>query len=110
LMATCTIPKGTCAVSGGILTVTTTAPSTSELHTIPWTWPLGIALLALASLPRRTRKTALCVAALAICGACGASTKSVPPATVAGTPQGSYNIEVAAAGSTATGSAGLTIQ
>lgn len=112
LTVSCAIPKGSCTLSGTILTVATTAPSTSASNN-RWLWPLGIALLALACLPRRTRKTALVVATLAICGACGSSAKSVsvtPPASVPGTPAGSYSVVVAATGSTATGSAGLTIQ
>lgn len=111
LTVSCAISKATCTLAGGILTVATMAGTSASNNR--WLWPLGIGLLALACLPRRRRRQALLVAALCATAACGASTKSVsviPPASVPGTPAGSYSVVVGANGSTATATAGLTVE
>jgi hypothetical protein len=117
ITATCSIPMGSCAVNGSTLTVTTTAPSASAVPSIRWLLLLGLCAAALFCIPRRRRKTALCVGALAVLAACGRAgsklaTATPPPTTTAGTPAGTYMVQLSAAsGSTkATATAQLVIQ
>jgi hypothetical protein len=117
ISATCSIPMGSCAMNGSTLIVTTTAPSTAAAPSIRWLLPLGLCAAALFCFPRRRRKTVLCVGALAILAACGGAgsklaTATPPPTTTAGTPAGTYAVQLSAAsGSTkATATAQLVIQ
>jgi hypothetical protein len=106
---------GSCAMNGSTLTVTTTAPSAATVHYVRWVLPLGLCGAALFCLPRRRRKTVLCVGTLAIlaaCGGTGSKLAAVPPTVTAGTPAGTYAVQLSAAsGSTkATATAQLVIQ
>ena len=117
ISATCAIPMGSCAMNGSTLTVTTTAPSASEVPSIRWLLPLGLCAAALFRVPRRRRRTVLCVGALAVLGACGGAgsklaTATPPLTTTAGTPAGTYSVQLSAASGTtkATATAQLVIQ
>jgi Divergent InlB B-repeat domain len=120
LTATCAIPKATCTLSGMVLTVATSAPTTGYLHPMSLLWFLAVCILSAAYLrpkrrPRlrlRVRRTALVVGmlgALAACGGTGPTAKVTQPTAVPGTPNGSYSIIVGANGSAATASAVLTV-
>ena len=111
IATTCSIPMGTCTVSGSIVNVTTTAPSASAVNMIRWLTPLGLGLLALFCLPARKRKAIICAATLCALSACGAVPAPVHTGT-AGTTAGTYAITVSAASGTqkATGTASLLIQ
>jgi len=117
ISATCSIPMGSCAMNGSTLVVTTTAPSTAAAPSVRWLLPLGLCAAALFCFPRRRRKTVLCAGALAVLAACGGAgsklaTATPLPTTAAGTPAGTYTVQLsAAAGSTkATATAQLVIQ
>jgi hypothetical protein len=91
-----TIPAATCAISKGVVSVQTTAPSASSVVGTRWLLPLGLSALALICVPRRARRTVLCATALAVCAACGGSGSASKPPLVNGTPAGTYTIAVVA--------------
>jgi hypothetical protein len=107
---------GSCAVNGSTLIVTTTAPSAAAMPNTRWLIPLGLCATGLLCLSRRRRKTVLCVGALALLAACaGAGPKlatAPSPTATAGTPAGTYTVQLSAAlGSTkVTATAQLTVQ
>ena len=125
LKAICTIPQGSCAISGTTLTVTTTARSSGL---IPGKFPRvpnlpaapreillialavgGLALLAKNSRTKQfLRPVALC-AALLFAG-CGGGSNTPPP--VNGTPAGNYTIMITATlgAQTATTTVIVTVQ
>ena len=109
LKASCTIPQGTCSISGTTLTVTTTARSSGL---IPGKFPrvpnlpapsremliialamMGLALLAKNSRARQFLRPAALVAALMFAG-CGGGSNTPPP--VNGTPAGNYTVTITA--------------
>jgi hypothetical protein len=117
ISATCAIPMGSCVMNGSTLTVTTTAPSTMAALSVRWLVPLGLCLGGLLCVPRKRRELVLCVGALTFLAACGGTgsklaTATPPPTTTAGTPAGTYTVQLsAAAGSTkATATAQVVIQ
>jgi hypothetical protein len=116
ISASCSIPMGSCAVNGSTLIVTTTAPSAAAMPNTRWLIPLGLCATGLLCLSRRRRKTVLCVGALALLAACaGAGPKlatAPSPTATAGTPAGTYTVQLSAAlGSTkVTATAQLTVQ
>ncbi len=109
LKASCTIPQGTCSISGTTLTVTTTARSSGfipgkfpRMPTLPAA-PRGmmiialammsLALLAKSSRARQFLRPAALVGALLFAG-CGGGGNTPPP--VNGTPAGNYTVTITA--------------
>jgi len=98
--ATCAIPKGACTISGMVLTVTTSAPSTSVLFPLqkyPWAAVGLLIFVAWIVLPKK-RRLVLAFGALIAMSACGsASSERVPVSTsTPGTPQGTYSLTIQA--------------
>ena len=125
LKASCTIPQGSCSISGTTLTVTTTArssglvpgkfPRVPNLPAVPREILLialaggGLALLAKNSRAKQFLRPAALTAALLFAG-CGGGSNTPPPAT--GTPAGNYTITITATlgAQTATTSVTVTVQ
>jgi len=124
LTASCTIPQGSCSISGTTLTVTTTARSSglipAKFRRAPNLPPapreiliIALAMLGLALLTKNSRvkqflrPTAL-VGALLVAGCGGGS--SMPPVT--GTPAGNYTVTIKATlgAQTASTSVSITVQ
>jgi hypothetical protein len=125
LKASCTIPQGSCSISGTTLTVTTTARSSGlvpgkfpRVPNLPAT-PRGILVIALAAvglalLAKHSRAKKLlrpaALSAALLCAGCGGGSNTPPPVT--GTPAGNYTVTITATqgAQTATTSVVITVQ
>jgi hypothetical protein len=127
LTVTCSIPLGSCAIVGGQVVATTTAPKTSGAIPVinPWTnlWqaPSLIILLFVAVYlmpkPKRLTLATACVLVLAGCNGGGSKSAITPtpsptptPTVIPGTPSGTYIIVVNATSGSVTTSATASLQ
>jgi len=114
---TCTDPasKSTCSISGtpAVLSITTTAPTTSSGFAGPGILGVLFGALSLLIIPRKKLRAALAAFILAFAltslvacqGGSGGSTQTPPPPIqVPGTPSGTYNVVVTGTSGTTTAS------
>jgi hypothetical protein len=117
LTASCSIPGGTCTISGTNLIVTTTARSAGSapvnFPTLPaaFTLALALCLLSVSSDARKIIRSAALIGGLAVLAACqtggGGSGAGTPPAT--GTPAGTYTVTIHATAGSQTSTTTVTV-